>query len=493
MTRPPLLRSLLSTAPAAALVTFSALASAQAPPLSESYTIGGWTFRPSLEVRLRGEYRRHPIDTGGAVYDSTAVLSEGFSTTLPTVVDTQKGVGNQYLLSERSRLGLAVDRGPVTAALILQDARVWGNTDNAFVGPGQPLLPAFAPFEAYLDVHTESRSVWARLGRQRVTWGEGRLVGANDWSLTGRSLDAARMGFKFWIIDLEFMAALLASPGSLPPNVSGTKEPVGEGTGAQLYGVDMTWRILPLLNIELTGLARIVRQPHPAWLTPSDTFVADGRIFGDRRGFRYALEGAYEFGRVASYGADRTIQAYAFAGRVSWETALPGHLTFGADGAYATGDKGSFSAKEPQRRFDPILPDEHQTIDPMNMFAWSNIMAVGGTIGVTPVDKQNALANGDRVEFSMQAGYHFVNLAEPKGRWTTAQTIPVGAEGESKSRTLGHEADIRLRVSPWRAIEFEGGYGFFLFGDKARAILLDASRPARWQHWAYLQAVVRAP
>jgi hypothetical protein len=491
MTRPPLLRSLLSTAPAAALVTFSALASAQAPPLSESYTIGGWTFRPSLEVRLRGEYRRHPIDTGGAVYDSTAVLSEGFSTTLPTVVDTQKGVGTQSLLSERSRLGLAVDRGPVTAALILQDARVWGNTDTAFVGPGQPRLPVFAPLDAYVDVHTASRSVWFRLGRQRVTWGDGRLIGENDWSPTARSFDAARLGFKFWIIDLEFMAALLAAPGGLPPTVSGTKEAATEGTGAQLYGADMTWRILPLLNIEATGLARIVRQPHPDWLTPSDTYTVGGRIFGDRRGFRYAAEGYYQFGKVASYGADRAIEAFAVAARASWETALPGRLTFGADGQYASGDKGDFAGK--QRRFDPLFPDEHQTIDPMNMFAWSNVLAAGGTFGAMPVDKQNLFINGDRVEFSLQLGYHFVNLAEPNGRWTTASLIPVGASSANTSRSLGHEADARFRFSPWRAIDFETGYGFFYFGDGARQILRETGRPARWQHWAYFQTVVRLP
>ena len=50
-------------------------ASAQPAPAGESISLGGFTFRPSLEVRVRGEYRRHPIDTGGDVYASSAVLA----------------------------------------------------------------------------------------------------------------------------------------------------------------------------------------------------------------------------------------------------------------------------------------------------------------------------------------------------------------------------------------------------------------------------------
>jgi alginate export protein len=474
------LRLLASASSVLALSTTSALARAQATPLSESIVVGAWTFRPSLEVRVRGEYRRHPVDTGGALYSNTAVLSESYGSTLPERSGVSAAIPDQYYVSERSRLGLAVDRGPVTAVLTLQDARVLGDTQTQLTGAGQATLPSFAPHEAYVDVHTRSgRRAFLRLGRQRVTWGDGRLVGANDWSLTGRSLDAARFGVQLGDVDIETMAVLLAAPGNAPPAVVGTQQPV-LGTGAQLYGVDATWHLLPLLQIEVTGLARIARAPEPASLTPSDTYVIDGRISGDHRGFRYAVEAAYELGRVASYGDLRDQKALAVAARLGLETALPWHLTFGAEVAYATGDNGDPTGT--QKRFDPILPDEHSTLGPMGLFAWSNVLTAGASISVKPLD-----------ELQMIAGYRFANLADEKGRWTTAELIPVGASTKNTSSALGHEIDYALKLTPWKPIDFEAGYGLFLFGDAAREILSDAGRPARLQHWAFLQTTIHAP
>lgn len=488
------LRSLRGLAPLAAGVSLTfvaAPAAAQAAPLPDSFVVGAWTFRPSLEVRVRGEYRRHPFDVGGQVYGPTAVLAEDYGTTLPRVTETQPGVKNQYLVTERARLGLAVDRGPVTAAVTLQDARVWGDGGFARGAPSEPGLPSFAPHEAYLDLHTRAgRPVFLRVGRQKVSWGDGRLLGADEWSPTGRSLDAARCGFQLGDLDFEMLASMLAPPGRYPgpaavtgPGTTAGAAPVKnlvEGSGAQLYGLDVAWHALPLLNVEATALARVVREPSPSTLTPSSTFVLDARISGDRRGLRYALEGAYELGKVASYGVNRDLRAYALAARVGWETALPGHLTFGAEAAYASGDQGG--PKGTQRRFDPILPDEHTLLSPMSLFAWSNLMLLGGSLGVRPTE-----------EVSLLAGYRYAALAQPGGRWTSAALAPIGAAPTSGASSLGHEIDAAIKFAPWRAFEIDTGYGLFLRGSGADAILLAAQRPATLQHWVYLQTTVRVP
>jgi hypothetical protein len=471
---------------AMALASSPARAFAQASPLPDSFAVGAWTFRPELEVRIRGEYRRHPFDAGGDVYDPTAVLADAYQSTLPTVGSTQPALSDQYFVTERTRLGLAVDRGPVTAAVTLQDARLWGDTGSvALAGPGEPSPPAFAPYEAYIDVHTRSgRRIFFRVGRQAVTWGDGRLVGANDWSVTGRSLDAARFGFQAGDFDVEAMAVMLATPGSYTP--SSTPAAAGSsdltyGSGAQLYGLDARWHALPLLNVEALGLARIVRDPTPSTLTPGNTFVIDGRISGDRRGFRYAVEGAYELGQVGSYGVNRDLSAFALAALASWETSLPGHLTFAAEGAYASGDTGQ-STTGTLKRFDPILPDEHTLLSPMSLVSWSNLILGGGSVALHPLE-----------ELGLQAGYHYAALAQPGGRWSNAALYPIGAAPTNTSRSLGHEIDAAVRISPWKPFEIETGYGLFLRGAGAEAILQAASRPASLQHWAYLQTTVRVP
>ncbi len=456
--------------------------------LTEGVNVGGWVFRPIIDVRIRGEYVRHPIDMGGAIYDSYAPLAEGYKTTFPPGSGSLGAVSDRYFVAERSRLGLSVDHGPVTAVVLLQDARALGSNKPAFTGPGQPDLPAFAPFEAYLDLHTKTRSVWFRAGRQRVTWGDGRLIGENDVSLTGRSLDAARFGFSVRDFDAELMAAILSMPGKLPSTPGDKSEPE-IGTGAQLFGARLAYHVLPILRFEANVIGRIVRAPSPSWLTPSNVLVAGGRIWGDYRGVRYAVEGAGEIGQVASYGVNRKLTAYAFAARVAWETALPGHLTFGAEAAYASGDRGD--SEGTIRRFDPILPNDRTSGDPMGLVAWSNVITGGGWIGITPVDKMGALTSGDRTELSFRAGYHYLALAEPNGRWTTGSLIPVGSSLDNASHALGHEVDARVRFAPFQAIAFDASYGAMIMGDGGRAILIEAGRPAKLQHMATLQVTVR--
>lgn len=491
--------TLASSAVFASLLAVSATAAAQAPPLSEAIVIGAWTFRPSAELRVRGELRQNPVTYSS---DGTAVLADAYDQELPVNYGSVP-IETQWGLTERARLGMAVDRGPVTAVLQLQDSRVLGTltggvSDNvggvgSAGGLGGLAAGAYglSMREAYLDVHSRSgRPMFLRVGRQRVVWGDGRLLGESDWGPTPRTLDAARFGFQLGDFDVELMGALLSPP--FAQTIAGPT--AGETntltwTGSQLYGANIRWHFLPLLNAEITALSRITRVPgdFPAFassvpITPGDTHVLGARVSGDRRGFRYAVEGAYELGRVASYGENRDIGAFAAAARASLETALPGHLTFGAQGAYASGDSGEAGAGTKQTRFDPILPDEFSNHSPMGLYAWSNLIEAGGDLSVTPVD-----------ELTLSAGYRFAALADPNGRWTTGALTAVGASNANDSRVLGHEIDAGLTITPWEPIQLKAGYGLFLFGDKAKAILSGAGQTESMQHWGYLQALVRAP
>ena len=483
---PDLARLASAALTAAALACASSEAHAQAAPQTpaEGFTVGGFTLRPLVEVRVRGEGRSAPFDTGGAVYGSSAVLSNGYGAAVPTVVDVKAPVRAQWLVAERTRLGLAIDRGPVTAAVTIQDARSLGNADTAVLGPGQPTLPSIAPYEAYADAHTRTgRRAFVRIGRQRVSWGDGRLVGANDWSHTGRSLDALRGGLQLGDVDLEAMAVLLAAPGAMPPSVVGSRAPAPEGTGAQLYGLNAVWHLWPLLNLEATGLARIVREPIPTTLTPGDTFVADGRAFGDWRGLRYAVEGAWEAGRLATYGGTRQLSAFALAGKVALETALPAHLTFGVQGAYASGGGDGKDLHGTERRFDPILPDEHRNHGVLGAYAWSNLMELGGNVSLRPAE-----------EVTIGAGYRLAALASAAGRWTSGSLAPIGAAPTNGSKLLGHEVDLVVEWTPWEALALGAGYGVLALGDAAKNILAEAKRATTdAQHWGFFQTTLRLP
>ncbi len=501
MTRSNLPAAALPTAAAAALVLSlaSPQAHAQATPLPESIPVGSFTFRPSFELRVRGEYRTDPFDIGGVMFTRGAVLEDAYGSNLPPRFDAPTYLTpvytSQWAATTRARLGLAVDRGPVTAAIVLQDARpiAGSNVSGTLVGTPQ-LGSGLGLFEAYFDVHGRNRRMWFRLGRQRVVWGDGRLLGESDWTQRPRALDAMRFGLSWKNVDVEVLAALigimplggLGGLGAAAPGGGASTtptEPVRAQTGSQLYGAHAIFRIVPLLQAELTTLARVVRPAASIDLTPSDTFVIDARFSGDYRGVRYAVEGAYELGRVSSFGENRDLRAFAGAARATWETSLPAHLTFGAAGAYASGDDGSTDPLAVQTRFDPILPEERPMHGRMGLYAWSNLIEAGGDIALRPTDS-----------FSVNVGYRFVGLAQPKGRWTSASLAPIGASATNESRVLGHQIDATFGVRVWDPLAIEASYGLFLTGEGAKNILESSSRGRpEMQHFAYLQAVLRAP
>ncbi len=425
-----------------------------------AFEVGGFVFRPSLELRLRGE-----------------IFSDAPASDAAPAVLARAEAGGEHerdaLIASRLRLGLAIERGPVTAVVKLEDARSFGERSTAFSATDQ--LPYTAPYEAYLDVHTRARDLFFRAGRQEIVLGDGRLVGKSDGSPIGRSLDALRFAFRAGDFDLQAFAAMLAPPGK--PLPGSELKP-----GAQLYALDGTWHAKPFIKAELTGLARVVREPFPRTLTPADTFVGAARIFGSHRGFRYSVVGAVEGGRVAVVGDVRGQVAGALAGRGEFETALPWHLTFGAQGAYATGSDRSNTSAKTEKTFDPILPDSHDHFGHAGFYAWTNLIEAGGDLTAQPHDAVR-----------VRAGYRFVGLAQPKGEWFSALLEPVGFSATNTSHVLGHVVEGTIRVTPWEPISFIADYGAMVLGAGGKAILNASGTDTKVLHFGLLEAEVRLP
>ncbi len=270
--------------------------------------------------------------------------------------------------------------------------------------------------------------------------------------------------------------------GRTPPSNNTAATTTIEGTGAQLYGLQNAWHIVPLFHFELGGLARIARDPLPAQLTRGDTYTIDVRAFGEQRGLSYSAEGAYQLGRVAGFGINRGISAFAAVARVDWLTALPGDIRFGVSGGYASGDD-SGGRGEKLKRFDPILPDVHRHHGAMDLYSWSNLIEAAGSVGAKP-----------REDLDTSVRYAFAALAQPGDRWSSGGLVVVGADPNNTSRVLGHEIDARIAYEPWKNVVFEGGYGLFVTGSGARNILAASGRPeSNLLHYGYLQAALRAP
>jgi hypothetical protein len=459
------------------LVASSSQAQAQSAAIgeasdSESITVGQWQIRPSLQLRTRAEFRRNPFDTGGEPVPSSTTTSA--VSVMPTVKD-------QWLVLNRGRLGLRADHDSLRAVVEIQDARVWGEQSPSNAD-SRDQLPTTSAHVAYAEVHGQGlHASYFRVGRQEVEWGDGRLLGRNDFSLAGRSLDAARAQLVVGDFDLEAFASILSPAGALPPEARrGSTSGGTEGTGAQLHGLRATWNLAPLLKFEAQGLARYVRIPTDNIIVPSDVFVGALRVSGSNGVISYALEGAYEGGRIAIVGDTPQLQAYAGAAKFDWVTGLPWKLTVGGQGAYASGQKAGDSKIT---RFEPILPDSYTNHGPMSLVAWSNSIDAGGHVHVAPWR-----------ETTLRLGYHHLELAQASDQWIAGSLLPIGSSTTNTAHNLGNELDLTISYAPYEALRFAAGYSAFLTGAAAKEILQKAGRgEPDIQHYGYLQMTMKVP
>ncbi len=436
----------------AVLALTGARASAQiAPPAPERLAVGDWELAPLVELRVRPEYR-HDLDKS-----------------------------DEGTLVQRARLGVDALRGPLEARVVLQDARTLdlGATPLPLVGPES--LAVTGAFEAWGEAHTDSmRPSFVRVGRQPITWGEGRLLGEADWSPAGRSLDALRGRLVAGDGSFELLAAALTDPQN------------GAALAAygELFGARAEWSWDPLFALEAYALARIAQDNPLVSLDRSvrgQTYTGSLRLHGDAHGWTWGAEGAYQLGHADDLAAGRA--AWAAAGHVAYapdSVALRPSFQIGGD--YASGDSGGAR----YRTFDPLLPDVHRWNGAMELFAWSNEAEANARIAVVPWTDGVAAIE-----------YRYVRLAQPGAAWRSAYLTTIGSAPGNTDRSLGQEIDAMLGWSPWDALSLELGYSVFFVGDGAHAILVadgigklsagGSLSTAAVSQFAYLQATLHIP
>lgn len=406
-------------------------------------------------------------------------------------------VRNAWNVAERTRIGVTADRGSVRARVTLQDARALGVPGSSAIAAGD--RATFGPYEAFGEVHSSAeRPAYLRFGRQAVEWGEGRLLGKADFSPTGRSLDAIRGHLAAGSFDVEALAAMLEPPRPLGSAFGDTSG--GFHAGVSLYGLLGRYTLSPLFHVELYGLARVARSNEAtdgsrfqAARSSGETYTSALRFYGDDKGFRYGVEGAYQLGRTTALASSSTdVAAYAVSAHVS--KTLPDVLfspTFRVSGAYASGDdRGST-----YRQFDPLLADPQRFHGIMDTFAWSNLADVGGN-----VDASFAR------DTTFSVGYRYARLAQTSGEWIGSYLTAIGRVAPSDAYLragyrpadpspngeLGHEIDVTFAWKPVVPLEFRLAWSGLVLGDAARAIMSAEARGAT-QPDAQSDGVVAAP
>ncbi len=443
-----------------------------APPPLKLYD---FTLHPLLQVRARGEWRHDPVDAGGG-----GAYAE-----------------NAWDVFERTRLGLGVERGALAAQVTLQDTHLAGISAPTAVLPADPVVPRGATglYEGYVEIHTTSpdNPVYLRLGRQAITWGDGRLLGNADFSPVARTFDAARghATYKAW--DFEAFGAVLDA--ALPLGTSFDDFSGTTSGGSILYGAMVGLTLDPLFHAEVFGLARtgaagtgLIQGFQEA--RQHDVYTVGARVAGDHRGWKYGVTGAAQLGSVTVGGASLDRLAYAFAGDASHTfsgVALMPSVRVG--GAFASGGQegGTYA------QFDPLYPDVATHYGLLDATALSNVIDGHAAVRIAPTP-----------DVHVALEYHYTRLATHTGDWLDGYLFTVGSlPAGTGSLDLGHELDVTASWRPWPALTLAAGYAGMLLGDGAKAVLLarqrgtvDASGALAapdFSHYVYLQATLDFP
>jgi hypothetical protein len=426
-----------------------------APPAPEAIAVGDWQLAPLMEARVRGEYW-HDLD--GA---------------------------DRGTLVERARLGIDALRGPVEGRIVLQDARLWdlGGGSDPIGGPGATVLTG--AFEAWAEAHTSgARPSYVRVGRQAVTWGEGRLLGVADWAPLPRTLDAVRGRLVLGDAEVEALAASLSDAATSAWQAYG-----------ELFGVRGEWALDPLLAAEAYVLVRLAQSDPVQDLEGTvrgQTYTGALRLHGDGHGWTWGAEGALQLGRTEACAGCGTLLVFRPAqDRFAWAAAGHAAYTFRhavllptarVGVAYASGDRGGATL----RAFDPLLPDVHAWHGAMDLFAWSNQAEASARASIAPWTDAIAAVE-----------YRYARLAEAGGSWRNDYLVTLGVLPTNTKPDLGHEVDASLTWSPWVPVDLAVGYSLLALGDGARAILSArsgvGSTAPPLAHFAFAQVSLRLP
>lgn len=426
------------------------------------------TFVPHFDARLRTELRVHPFDVGAA------------GTALPGATTRADGAGGG---TTRLRLGIDGAWELLRLRTNVQDARIFGGPEGSSV-VGDPGAGQLSLFEGYLELRGRARADrFVRVGRQVIEWGEGRLIGAQDWSVRGRSFDSVHARLPLG------RSAHLAAFAALEPPAFGTRAATSVGyrapaAGRALFGGQLGAELHPLVRVELLAVGRVshARPTHDdeagmavAGLDPaassslqrvhtrSQIVTGSLRVFGELSGLRYSIESALQGGRAQLPSGPLPVFAHAHAARISRRSEELGWAPEPELGAsYASGDETGSRAFT---QFDPLVPNP-LAYGWSRTSAWSNVASAHAGLTLHP---RESLAFG--------ATYRYLRFASHGGDWISGDMLPI-ADRASASLELGHQVDGHV---DWQMIEavlaFRAGGSVLALGQGAKEKIGTATVP----------------
>lgn len=341
------------------------------------------------------------------------------------------------LTSMRSRLSVGAPlSGGVRVFVQLQDVRVWGEEEGTTDGSADGL----DLHQAWIELGDAAEQGLAlRAGRQELSYGGARLVGALNWAQQARSFDGARLrlrptadvtvdGIATWIGESD-----AGRPDETMHGVYGTLESAGSWDAYFLYHA----------RDQLVGGTDARSED------ASTTYTLGARWASEAGGIEWRVEAAYQGGETRFLVADpdlwsdyRDVGAYLVAARVGARPLENLAVSLWYD--RLSGDDDPLD--EEYRVFDTLFATNHKFYGYMDLF----------------LDIPVHTANRGLQDLALKASYDR-DPARSLGADLHAFRVTAGAGLETGR--IGEELDLTYRWAYAPGVTFTSGLSFFLAGD----------------------------
>jgi alginate export protein len=373
----------------------------------------------------------------------------------------QKSNVNTFVL-QRIRLDARMRLNEnVTGLIQLQDSRFWGQEGSTASNDANlDLHQGYLQVAKFLGPHATLRA-----GRQELSYGDQRLVGAFGWDNIGRSFDAGKLIFSGpkWSADLFAGRAVDRRNSS---RGDGSQDLIGlyGRVGAPNAKVGVEPYLLYLRDgQEIAGEIAGAKRASTRILTLGfRQFGAVGSAFA------WDLENAFQVGQR---GPD-TQRAAALAAQARYR--FGGNLKpeFGFEYDYATGDGKSTDGKA--NEFNNLFPTNHPLYGYADYLGWRNMQDLKPYVSLQ-------VHSNVRAELS----YHRFSLVEKTGAWKNAGGTVLGIDPSGKLGTdLGHEIDLTVTFPLYEHLRMLPGYSLFIPGKFARGT--QGPRASQFAYWQTL-------
>ena len=362
----------------------------------------------------------------------------------------------------RYRVIADYQRSWLNVRLTPQYSGVWGQASAGL-----------ALYEGWAKMQSE-KGLFVKIGRQELTYDDGRIIGNDDWTMTAPTHDVVKLGYDGENHKIHLLAAYNQNAENIDNGViyySGGLQPYKTmqtlwyhyDTPKKTFGVSLLGMNIGMQNAD---------QEHP--ITYYQQLVGTYMSFRPKR---WSLEGAFYY-QMGKEEHGMTIDAFMASAKLNVKPSENYNLFAGYD--YLSGDKyfnvppeGGLGLvfHDKARGFNAIFGSHHEFYGAMDFFYLSNYVG-GFTPGLQNLYFGSIIkpVNG----LSINAAYHYYAIATDLDYVNT--------------KTLGHSVELASSYAFNKAVSVSAGYTF-MKGSETMELLNKVSEK-RQLHWAWLMLTV---